>query len=178
MLANGSALRANGASGLNASGANAFVEEGSATYQLPAPAGHWITGRLCRVARVPCAIDAKGNLENPNCPGTFEACSQVVNASAQVSGVACPPLLPLQPCDWASMPHLLGSTVEDLKPGAMELDYPYACAAGVVGSTDVTEQTGALCAGLCPAGYACAEPATMQPTRCPQGHVCPIGTAM
>ena len=48
----------------------------------------------------------------------------------------------------------------------MDKDYPFDCAAGMVGSADVALQMSALCAGFCPAGYFCPAARTMEPELC------------
>ena len=60
--------------------------------------------------------------------------------------------------------------------GAVETDFPFDCAPGVLGRTYLpAEQSGPQCSGPCPAGYACAA-ATKQPTPCPVGTYCQTGS--
>ena len=85
-----------------------------------------------------------------------------------------------QPCNWRENPGLLGKTVYALPLGSHDLDYPFACGAGLLGGNGslADEQTSAKCAGLCPAGFICDTEATVAPTPCPVGHFCPEGTSI
>ena len=98
-------LTGNSASG---SGAQYIATSGKATYLLPAPPGTWINGLQCIVYREACAVDEKGNLEDPNCETTSQACQYESVHNANVSGTQCRPLLPeaSQPCDWCAQPLL------------------------------------------------------------------------
>ena len=49
------------------------------------------------------------------------------------------------------------------------LDFPYACPDGTVGSSDPKYQRGQGCESLCPAGRLCGR-ATTVPAPCPRGH--------
>ena len=80
--------------------------------------------------------------------------------------------LPAPPGRWLNIRQ--GLTFE-LGPGAEDLDFPYACAAGVVGGTSPEEQLGPGCSRPCPAGRLCP-PATTQPQPCTRGSYCPRGT--
>ena len=60
--------------------------------------------------------------------------------------------------------------------GAIDADFPYACSAGLLGSSfELLEQSTPQCSGPCPAGFACgAASSVAQP--CPNGTYCPRGT--
>eukprot|EP00964_Phaeocystis_antarctica_P046677 scaffold26994_cov83-Phaeocystis_antarctica.AAC.5 len=97
-----------------------------------------------------------------------------------VTSSSCQPTTFNQPCDWQNNPALLGKTVYVLPLGPHELDYPFACAAGVLGGNGslTSQQTSAACAGFCPAGFTCGAEATVTPLVCPKGHYCPEGTSL
>ena len=173
LLRKGSALRGNAASSRGAT----MVQQGDVVYVLPAPLGTWIAARECQVYRRFCPEDpASGLPVDPNCPLTANACSQDVNQTALVNGTTCQPILSFQPCTWTSMPELLGQLVDMLPHTIMEVDYPYACSAGLLRSADPKHQTTSLCGGLCPASYAC--PAGQNPITCPMGGYCPRGSSV
>ena len=90
----------------------------------------------------------------------------------------CPPATFNQPCDWRNNPALLGKTVYVLPLGSIDQEYPFACAAGILGGTLTSEQTSATCAGFCPAGFTCGTEATVAPAACTKGHYCPEGTSV
>lgn len=97
LMTGGTSLVGNSASG---SGAQYIAIGGVATYLLPAPPGTWIAGELCIVYRETCPRDEKGNVEDPNCEATTQACQYQSASEAIVSGTQCQPLLANQPCDW------------------------------------------------------------------------------
>ena len=101
VMSEGTSLTGNSASG---SGAQYIATGGKATYLLPAPSGTWINGLRCIVYREPCPVDEKGNLKDPNCETTSQACQYESVHNANVSGTQCQPLLPAasQPCDWCA----------------------------------------------------------------------------
>jgi hypothetical protein len=160
LLADGSSLKSNAARG---GGSSIFVAGGVATYRLPARPGHFISGSECRVYRVGCERSAKGDVINPSCTATEQDCAVQTTAVASVRGTTCRPLLQTQPCDWLTQPELVGSVVQALPHGAMEGDFPLACPAGLLGSSNPAHQASASCAGLCPAGLLCPAEATLQP---------------
>ena len=86
--------------------------------------------------------------------------------------------LRLQPCDWTQSPELVGSIVQVLPQEPVEEDYPFDCAAGMVGSAQSALQMSALCGGSCPAGYYCPTVRTMEPLLCTKGSYCPAGSSM
>eukprot|EP00966_Prymnesium_polylepis_P321089 7377409-Prymnesium_polylepis.1 len=145
-------------------GKNMLVEGGTATYVLPAPPAHWVPASLCKVYRNVCPDG------DHVCKNVHDACSYRANASGSVDGVECQPVTFTQPCDWAQSPHIVGRHVHVLAPGAIEDEYPIPCSAGLLGSSQATEQSSSLCAGYCPAGTMCSGVAMMQPTPCPAGH--------
>lgn len=177
-------LLANGTSivGCTAGSGNALaINDGSdVVYLLPAPPGRWVAGSSCLVYRRPCpAEEVAGQLvKDPDCMRTASQCAREINHSAVVDGVPCQKPKLAQPCDWESRPELLERSVSVLPQEPMEKDYPFDCAAGMVGSADVALQMSALCAGLCPAGYFCPTARTMEPELCTKGSYCPTGSSM
>ena len=70
----------------------------------------------------------------------------------RVGNHACQPTTFNQPCDWRASPDLLRERVQVLAHGALDADYPLACAAGLRGSAHPFEQMTSTCGGACPAG--------------------------
>ena len=157
-------------------GAALFLLDGSsATYVLPAPPGYWLSATACEVWRKACETSA--------CIDARDECAMNPTDNAvcgEDTGSVCQPILSIQPCDWQANPTLLGSAAFVLPLGARNDDLPYACAPGVLGGNGslASEQTSAICAGLCPAGFTCGEASTVAPAICPQGHFCPEGTSV
>ena len=163
-----------------------YVAGATAVYMLPAPAGRWIAGNMCVVNRKACAQTEDGKIIDNNCGNTVAACRQLASATGTVScsqstctlsSVSCQPTLSFQACDWYSMPELVGQVVDMLPQGAVDLDYPYACSAGILGSANPKDQSTALCGGLTPTGtYQPVAAGTVQ-VPCPPGYYCPSGSA-
>ena len=69
----------------------------------------------------------------------------------------------VQPCNWDRMtrwkgdPSLLGKSLYQLPLMPVDMDFPFACAAGLRGSTDPKTQSSSACGGPCPPGTASAE---------------------
>ena len=80
-------------------------------------------------------------------------------------------------CDWQQFPELIGSVVQVL-PQALDEDYPYDCAQGLVGSADPTFQVSSRCAGACVAGFYCQNPRTLHPLLCPVSSWCGQGSSV
>ena len=78
--------------------------------------------------------------------------------------------------DWQGDPDLVGERVYQLPEGPTDVDLPFACPAGFLGGSTIDEQSTSACAGRCPAGGLCLQPATVEPTPCDAGHYCPAGT--
>jgi hypothetical protein len=168
---------------------------GETVYVLPAPPGHYISDSICHVYRDACIIDPETGQANPECANARDACAIDANASAHnlppssslPSGGYCPKASFVQPCNWRANPLQLGRPFHPLPLDPIDETYPYECAPGVLGSSIPTEQTGPTCAGLCPAGYFCAQPATWlqpatfadqrSPQLCPPGSFCQEGSA-
>ena len=174
ILADRSKLVGNSASGV---GRTLMATGGATTYLLPAPPGHWVAGLKCSVYRKSCERDQKGNVLDTRCEQTAADCSRSPEAYARVNGTNCTELLLSQPCNWARTPELIGRVVQVLPQGSVDTDYPNACAAGILGGESPENQTSALCAGLCPPGFLCAEVMTLEPEACPQGSYCPEGSS-
>eukprot|EP00964_Phaeocystis_antarctica_P009335 scaffold5059_cov72-Phaeocystis_antarctica.AAC.4 len=170
-----STLMANRA--INKEGANLYLGAGSTTtYVLPAPPGYWVPATRCEVWREACdrgdsACQAAAASCKANSTDNVDNCSP--------SG-SCAPTTFNQPCDWQNNPALLGKTVYVLPLGSHDLDYPFACAAGVLGGSGslTSQQTSATCARFCPAGFTCSAEATVVPAACPKGNYCPEGTSV
>ena len=177
-------LLVNGTSivGCKAGSGNALaISDGSqVVYQLPAPPGRWIAGSSCLVYREPCPAEKVEEqlVKDPDCMRTASQCTREEDVNAVVDGVPCQPLTFAQPCDWVRRPELIGSSMQVLPQEPMDKDYPFDCAAGMVGSADVALQMSALCAGFCPARYFCPAVRTMEPELCTKGSYCPTGSSM
>ena len=162
----------------DAEGANLYLGTGSTTtYVLPAPPGYWVPATKCEVLREACG----GN--DDVCKAAAARCkiNLVDNVdNCNVTSSSCQPTTFNQPCDWRNSPALLGETVYVLPLGSYDLNYPFACAAGVLGGNGslTNLQTSAACAGLCPAGFTCGAEATVAPAACPKGSYCPEGTSV
>eukprot|EP00964_Phaeocystis_antarctica_P004990 scaffold2717_cov67-Phaeocystis_antarctica.AAC.4 len=159
-------------------GANIYLGAGSTTtYVLPAPPGYWVPATKCDVWREAC------DRGDSACQAAAASCKANPTDNVDNYNVApssCAPVTFNQPCDWQNSPALLGKTVYVLPLGSHDLNYPFACAAGVLGGNGSrsNQQTSAMCAGLCPAGFTCGAEATVTPAACPKGHYCPKGTSV
>ena len=156
------------------------TDSGVVTYQLPAPPGHWVTAAECHVYRDSCPKDVRGLPLDIRCTLTARQCRQEVNESAVVDNFRCQPIRIYQPCDWRRSPELVGKMVEVLSAVPLDADYPFACAAGVLGSSDPSEQGSSYCGGPCPAGSLCPSTATTRATAqpCPLYSYCPRGSTV
>ena len=162
----------------NKEGTNLYLGAGSTTtYVLPAPPGYWVPATRCEVWREACdrgdsACQAAAASCKANPTDNVDNCN--------VTSSSCKPTTFNQPCDWQKNPTLLGKTVYVLPLGSHDLDYPFACAAGVLGGNGslTSQQTSATCAGLCPAGFTCGAEATVTPSACPKGYYCPEGSSV
>ena len=139
--------------------------------QLEAAPGHWAPATACVVYREACPRSSGGGLVDESCPGREVECRHIMEANATVDGRTCQPLLPFayQPCDWHKRPELVGQVLQSLPQSPVDEDFPYACASGLVGTADPSEQGSSRCAGPCPAGKLCG-PATILPQSCARGH--------
>jgi hypothetical protein len=82
-----------------------------------------------------------------------------------------------QPCDWETVPEMLGLTIHRWPVGRIQDDYPYVCPAGTVGnSLEIEVQSGPQCAGSCPTSYFCPR-GTVQPQLCTVGSFCELGSS-
>lgn len=159
-------------------GANIYLSSSaSVQYVLPAPAGHWLAATKCKVWRRECTDD-------DGCKDAEGACLMDPNDNVDTcrgseEGSKCMLATENQPCDWRKNPDLLGATVYALPLGAHDDALPTACSAGLLGGngSDPQEQSSAICAGACPAGFYCGTEATVEPTVCPKGHYCPEATS-
>ena len=104
---------------------------------LPAPPGYWVPATKCEVWREACGKyddpckaaaetrELQGKVENPD--------DNVDNCKRNIISSSCQPTTFNQPCDWRNNPALLGKTVYVLPLGPHDQNYPFACAAGVLG---------------------------------------------
>eukprot|EP00964_Phaeocystis_antarctica_P012165 scaffold6710_cov66-Phaeocystis_antarctica.AAC.3 len=165
-------------------GESLYLGTGSTTtYVLPAPPGYWMTATKCEVWREACLCSSPPDAACTACRAAAENCKMNPTDNLNnynVTSSLCTPITFNQPCDWQNSPALLGKTVYVLPLGSHDLNYPFACAAGVLGGNGslTSQQTSAACAGLCPAGFTCGAEATVAPTACPKGHYCPKGTSV
>ena len=143
----------------------------TAVYVMPTLLGHWVHGSTCLVNRMPCAQSEAA------CQRVEEACRRLpIAQGASVDGTPCPELYPIQSCDWEALPQLVGQTIDTLPQGALDVDYPYACAPGVLGSDQPEYQVSPRCAGPTPAGTYQPFEAGTAAIRCPAGSYCPRGS--
>ena len=122
-------------------GNSLHISSGVATYVLPAPPAYWVPAQLCEVYRESCAAAGAG----PDCLARESTCKQI--AMQNVPG--CQPVTINQPCDWVSLPWLIGLLVQTLPHGEVDDDFPMPCAAGLQGSKEPGFQASASCAGPC-----------------------------
>ena len=147
---------------------------GTAVYMLPAPPGRWVAAAKCKVYREACdTTTPSNNFGGSACPSVRAACSALTTTNATVDSVGCEPLLFSQPCDWSSMPQLLGNDVHALPQAPINVDYPYRCAAGLLGSNSTEGQSTALCGGPTPAGTYQPDEAGTAALECTAGEQSP-----
>lgn len=177
-LADRSLLRAGSAPPTK--GATMQIIAGSLSYILPAPAGHWLPNSFCQVYRGGCAYDS---------PSQQQAClaHQSDCALSAIAPIGQPPwycqeATMVQPCNWDAArggdTSLLGQLLYQAPQLPEDADFPYACAAGLLGSSDPRWQGSSECAGLCPSGQLCPTRATTQTMPCKLGHFCPEGSSV
>ena len=171
-------------------GDNVMLLTGVLYVKLPLVPGHWLPNGECRVIR-----KAYPGSPPPDYTASFDACSLTPDpasgtatiAKSQCTGPnahtcsdpqACQPRAFMQACDWKSDNTLLGQKIYTMPPGLpVDLNFPYQCAAGMLGSPDAQYQTSALCKSPCPDGFHCPTIATIEALPCPKGHRCPKGSS-
>jgi len=149
----------------------AFSGAPEVSYRLPLPPGYWIPHSRCEIYRqlpASCAGDV--------CRALFDKCK--TETDAQNDECKQFPVAFVQPCNWEATPTLLGVSLYQVPTSALDVDLPYACAPGILGSSHPDDQKSAFCAGLCPAGQRCPEAATTEPRPCTEGNFCPAGTSV
>ena len=170
-LSNGTLI--SGCSAPEGQGSSIFLLAGEVSYTLPTPAGRWLPNARCEVYREACAYAA--------CLEHRGDCALAIAAVGQPPWY-CPEPTVVQPCNWDSTrggdPSLLGKSIYQLPLLPVDQDFPFACAAGILGSADPTSQSSSACAGRCPAGRQCPEEATFKALPCDAGHYCPEGTSV
>ena len=183
-------------------GNSIFLFAGEVSYALPAPAGRWLPNARCEVYRGACSyrypqtakqaacLEHRDNckLANAATPSEEEkraACrrhSDPTKKESCLERVAemwyCQAATNVQPCNWEDDPSLLGKNLYQLPLRPVDQDFPFACAAGLLGSADPEDQSSSSCAGRCPAGSQCPEEATYETQPCDAGHYCPVGTSV
>ena len=161
------------------SGSTVAIQGGTAVYVLPAPPGRWVAAARCEVYRQACDTTTLSNNRGGSaCPSVRDYCSgQTEQDATTVDGVPCEPLLSYQPCAWSSMPQLLGREVHSFAQATINRDYPYRCAAGLLGSNATEGQGTALCGGFTPAGTYQPEPGGLVALACRPGYYCPAGAS-
>ena len=171
LLSEGTSIVGNSA----AFGRTLFLLTGTtATYILPAPAGMWIAATECLVYRSACPwLDGPPAYQEPACLDAVSSCQLEPDATAE----GCEPITFSQPCDWSQTPDMIGSLVQVLPQGAMDMDYPYSCGPGFRGSAEPSEQMTSLCAGPCPAGTYQPDVGATACLECPLHSFCTAGTA-
>ena len=160
-------------------GTNIYLSSSaSVQYVLPAPAGHWVPATKCKVWRRECD-EGNGACKDAEDACLMDSTDNVDTCRGNEQGSKCMLATASQPCDWRKNPDLLGVTVYVLPLGAHDDALPTACSAGLLGGngSDPQEQSSAVCAGACPAGFYCGTEATVEPTVCPKGHYCPEATS-
>ena len=169
-------------------GGNLLISGAIAVYMLPAPGGRWIAGSLCQVNRKACERSEAdlNKYVDDNCKYTEEQCGLLAQSTGSVpcthsgcsvSNFTCKATLAFQACDWYALPELVGEVVEMLPQGGLDLDYPYICSAGIIGSSDPEYQRTALCAGLSDAGYYQDVAGGTEKKECTKGNYCPAGSS-
>ena len=125
-----------------------LLNGGNATYLLPAPLGYYLDGVF------QCAEALCPNPLDPSQP---------------------PVKCPAQSCDDSS--H--GLYLAKLPEGPIDQPVPTLCPAGFhAASIDQSNQSSALCSGLCPAGHTCLYPGTIEPNRTAAGFFAPDGSTI
>ena len=186
-------------------GRSIFLLAGEISYALPAPAGRWLPNARCEVYRQGCAYDlgagSGGGLQilclahrddcaltesdaiEPSSDEKEAACRRQTDKDKQAACDVdepwyCQAATNVQPCNWEDDSSLLGKNLYQLPLQHVDQDFPFACAAGLLGSADPEDQSSSSCAGRCPAGSQCPEEATYETQPCDAGHYCPVGTSV
>ena len=200
-IGDGTAIRGNSATG---EGDNILVSDGTLSYMFPLPAGHWLPNGLCLAFREKCETPVEQCVEKNNngmetppevlqaacpCKASMAACR--ITAAMQVPKAACEgfgseycsdiqtctaPTF-TQTCDWQADPEQIGKRIYAVARSIpIDEDFPYKCAAGLLGSSSVEGQISSICAGKCPPGVHCPTAATLTAEQCPRGSYCPQGS--
>ena len=155
------------------------VVGGTLYYALPTLAGYWLPNSDCVANREPC--------ESWNSACKAAPCSTTAGSSSNSwIPTSCKAPLVIQPCDWqipacesdppgADCP--LGKKIFFVPYFPVEVEFPYRCAAGYLGSNQSEYQISSDCAGKCPAGSFCPTMPTLQAQDCPAGSYCAEGAA-
>ena len=112
-------------------GSSYKLETGRATYELPAPPGHWLPNSRCEAFRQDCDLVGSPPVPEPGCLARFSACKLLPDENS-TTPVGCQPKSFEQPCDWEAEPSLLGRPIFKLPLQAEDQDFPFTCAAGAL----------------------------------------------
>ncbi|EOD18495.1 hypothetical protein EMIHUDRAFT_196804, partial [Emiliania huxleyi CCMP1516] len=111
----------------------AFGGSPEVSYRLPLPPGYWIPHSRCEIYRqLPADCDAV-------CRALFDKCK--TETDAQNNECKQFPVAFVQPCNWEATPALLGVSLYQVPTSALDVDLPYACAPGILGSSDAEDQS-------------------------------------
>ena len=163
-------------------GNSIFLLAGEVSYALPAPAGRWLPNARCEVYRKACSYPLWEEAKQTACLEHRDDCalteSNATEPSPDKKEAACrrhdtdkeeaclervedpwycQNATNVQPCNWEDDSSLLGQNLYQLPLLPVDQDFPFACAAGLRGSTDPTNQSSSACGGPCPPGTASAE---------------------
>ena len=119
---------------------------GTTYYELPGPPGHWLPNAQCKVFREGCGYGGG------TCKTHFDACAIMPGDQPTINvpdAHQCNAKTFVQPCDWETSPQLLGKSLYAIPAGILiDEEFPYVCAAGILGSAEASGQGSSLCAGM------------------------------
>lgn len=173
----------NGSAGVE--GAAVYVDHAEVIYELPTRPGYWLPNAYCTVYREAYEAECPVGAGHYECQKARDECVLEPDSctfSEDGHSVTCHPpdncsaATFVQPCDWRADASILGRRMYQLPSTPVDDDLPLPCAPGILGSADVEGQSSIECAGECPAGSKCPEPATHDPLPCDAGAFCPAGT--
>lgn len=159
-------------------GDNIYVDpasDGSLTYYLPMPAGRWLPSGKCLVLREGCPyIESVDEEKQQQCVNSIASCALDPDLPLNQPPLYCQPPKFVQECNWAANatgvdPSLVGQSLHLLPRRSVDVEFPYLCPAGVLGSSDPEDQASPECRGSCPGGFSCRHPATLDPSRARRG---------
>ena len=141
-------------------GRSVFLLAGEVSYTLPAPAGRWLPNARCEVYRGACSYPyepakqtaclehrddcalTESNATEPS-PDKKEAACRRHDTDKEEACLErvedpwyCQNATNVQPCNWEDDPSLLGVNLFQLPLLPVDEDFPFACAAGLLGSAE------------------------------------------